>query len=183
MDSILAPGFLIAVPHLMDPNFRQSVVFLLQQGDDGAMGLIVNRESALLLKDLCHDQEIPYHGVVGRRVRTGGPVHPEQGLVVFGPEHAGLDGNVVVDGIHVSASTSTLQELCDLPDGRFHCFAGHAGWGPGQLEREIREGSWIVAPADPGLIFDLPPDEVWQRALHDLGIDPALLVPGGTEEA
>jgi putative transcriptional regulator len=183
MASALAPGFLIAAPHLMDPNFRQTVVLLLQEGDEGAMGLVVNRESPLLLRELCRDQNIEYRGRSGKRVRSGGPVQPEQGILLYGPEHEGLDGHAVTDGLHVSASTEALERLCDLSDGRFECYAGYAGWGPGQLEREIREGSWILAPADPFLVLDAACAEMWTRALEGLGIDPALLVPGGTEEA
>src|SRR6185295_17886326 len=78
----LAPGFLIAVPQLLDPNFRQSVVLLLQQDNDGALGVVVNRETELLLRDLCSDHEIPYAGDPEKKVRIGGPVQPEQGLVI-----------------------------------------------------------------------------------------------------
>jgi len=183
MTTALAPGFLIAVPHMLDPNFRQTVVLLLQQGDDGAMGIVVNRESPILLRDLCRDQDLSYRGRPGKRVRAGGPVQPEQGLVLYGAEHADTDGQPVAEGLHVSASTATLGRLCELSAGRFECYSGYAGWGPGQLEREIREGSWIVAPPDARLVLDHPPGEVWRRALLDLGIDPALLVPGGSEEA
>jgi putative transcriptional regulator len=183
MASELAPGFLIAVPQLMDPNFRQSVVLLLQQGEEGAMGLVINRDSPLLLRDLCRDQKIVYRGRPGKTVRSGGPVQPEQGIVLYGPEHEDIDGQEVIEGLRVSASTETLQQLCDLSEGRFQCYSGYAGWGPGQLEREIREGSWIVAPADPCLVLDAPSDDVWQRSLNGIGIDPALLVPGGSEES
>lgn len=183
MATALAPGFLIAVPQLVDPNFRQSVVLLLQAGEDGAMGLVVNRESPILLADLCRDQQLGYRGDPSKKVRTGGPVQPEQGLVLYGPEHPDVEGQTIMDGLSVSASTATLGALCDRPDGRFHCYSGYAGWGPGQLEREIREGSWIVGPAAPDLVLDLDAGAIWERSLRGLGIDPALLVPGGTEEA
>jgi putative transcriptional regulator len=179
----IAPAFLIAVPQLLDPNFRQTVVLLLRQGEEGAMGVVVNRESPLLLRDLCKDHDIPYKGRSGKKVRVGGPVQPEQGLVLYGIEHSDPEGQPVQDGLHVSASTGTLSRLCDLPEGRFQCFAGYAGWAPGQLEREIKEGSWIIGPVDPESILDRSPDEMWSAVLADLGIDPALIVPGGTEEA
>ncbi len=175
----LAPGFLIAVPQLMDPNFRHSVVFLIRQGEEGALGVVVNRETPLLLKDLCRDHDIPYAGDPLKRVRLGGPVQPEQGFVVYGPEHEDPEGQVVLDGLHVSASTGTLARLCTLAQGRFQCYSGYAGWGPGQLEREISQGSWILGPADPLLVLDHPPDEIWARALRAIGIDPAAIVPSG----
>jgi len=180
-DESLAPGFLVAVPQLRDPNFHQSVVLLLQQGPEGTLGVVINRESMLLLRDLCRDHDIPYAGDPGKRVRQGGPVQPEQGLVIYGPEHEDPEGRSVVDGLHVSASTGTLTRLCTLSAGRFQCYAGYAGWGPGQLEREIHEGSWILRPADARLVLDSDPDEVWTRALRDIGLDPGAIVSGGVE--
>ncbi len=181
MEDSLAPGFLIAVPQLMDPNFRQSVVLLLQQSTEGALGVVINREGSLLLGDLCRDHKIPYAGEPSKRVRQGGPVQPEQGLVIYGPEYEDPEGRPVVDGLHVSASTGTLTRLCALKSGRFHCYAGYAGWGPGQLEREINEGSWIVRPVDARLVLDRPPEDVWTTALRDIGLDPGAIVPGGFE--
>jgi putative transcriptional regulator len=183
VDNELAPGFLIAVPQLLDPNFRQSVVLLLQQDTDGALGVVINRETELLLRDLCRDHEITYSGDPSKKVRVGGPVQPEQGLVMYGPEHDDPEGRVVVEGLHVSASTGTLGRLCSRPSGRFQCYSGYAGWAPGQLEREIAEGAWIIAPASAKLVLDHPPDDIWVRALLDNGIDPAAIVPGGTEQA
>jgi putative transcriptional regulator len=181
--SELAPGFLVAVPHLADPNFRQSVVLLFEQNEEGALGVVVNHESPLLLRDLCQDHEIQYAGDPHKRVRKGGPVQPEQGLVLYGEEHNDPEGREVFNGLYVSASRGTLGRLCNLSAGRFHCYSGYAGWGPGQLEREIGDGSWIIAPADPKLILDSPPEEMWNLCLRSLGIDPSLLVPGGGEEA
>ena len=183
MTNELAPGFLIAVPQLQDPNFHRSVVLLLEQGDEGALGVVINAESPLLLRDLCEDHSIDYAGAPDKRVRTGGPVQPEQGLVLYGDEHQDPEGRAVIEGLHVSASRATLERLCNLTKGRFHCFSGYAGWGPGQLEREIGEGSWIISPADPGLIFDRTAEDIWTGSLRAIGIDPAAIVPGGSEEA
>jgi putative transcriptional regulator len=183
MGDAIAPGFLIAVPQLQDPNFKQSVVLLLQQSDEGALGVVVNRETSLLLKDLCRDHEIDYAGDPAKRVRLGGPVQPEQGLVVLGGEHQDPEARPVADDLLVSASTGTLSRLCNLSQGRFHCYSGYAGWAPGQLEREIAEGSWIVTPVDAKLILDLRPEEMWVEALKANGIDPAAIVPGSPQEA
>ena len=179
MADALAPGFLIALPHLQDDNFRQTVVLLLQQDDQGAMGVVINRQSPLLLSELCEEQSIPYAGPQSKSVRIGGPVRPEQGLVLYGGEHADPEGEPVVDGLHVSASRGTLARLCSLPRGRFECFTGYAGWGPGQLERELEEGTWLVSPADAGLVLETTPEAVWTGALRAMGIDPASLVSGG----
>jgi putative transcriptional regulator len=177
----LAPGFLVAVPQLADPNFRHSVVLLLQQNDDGALGLVVNRESPILLRDLCRDHAITYAGDPKKRVRVGGPVQPEQGLVLYDASLQDPEGRQVLDGLQVSASTKTLSRLCGGTDVRFQCFSGYAGWAPGQLEREINEGSWIVTPVDPHLVLDLPPEDLWLVILRNNGLDPALIVPGETD--
>jgi putative transcriptional regulator len=181
MSDEIAPGFLIAVPQLLDPNFHLSVVLLLRKDDEGALGIVVNRETSLLLRDLCRDHEIEYAGDPEKKVRLGGPVQPEQGFVLFGPEHDDDEGREVQEGLHFSTSTGTLSRLCALTDGRYHCYSGYAGWGPGQLEREIADGAWIIAPADPALVLDRDPSEVWRESLRSLGIDPGAIVPGGGE--
>ncbi|MBZ5641093.1 MAG: YqgE/AlgH family protein [Acidobacteriia bacterium] len=177
----IAPGFLIAVPQLLDPNFRQSVVLLLRQDGEGALGIVVNRETSLLLRDLCRDHEIPYAGNPDKHVRLGGPVQPEQGFVLYGPEHGDPEGREVQSGLYFSTSTGTLSRLCSLASGRFHCYSGYSGWGPGQLERELAEGAWILSPSDPARVLDQPPADMWRGALASLGIDPAAIVPSGGE--
>jgi putative transcriptional regulator len=183
MNETLAPGFIVAVPHLMDPNFQHSVVLLFEQNDEGALGVVINHESPLRLHELCSDHDIIYIGDPEKRVRKGGPVQPEQGLVLYGEEHSDPEGRLVFDGLHVSASKGTLGRLCGMKSGRFQCFSGYAGWGPGQLEKEIGEGAWIIAPVDPEMVLDAPPDAVWDKCLRSIGIDPAALVPGGGAEA
>ena len=169
----LAPGMLIAVPQLLDPNFRQSVILLLQQGEEGAVGLVINRESTLSLRELCRDHKISYEGDPGKKVRVGGPVQPEQGLVLFGSELSDSEARAVVDGLQVSASTRTLSRLCEGTGARFHCFSGYAGWGPGQLEQELAASGWLTMDVDPTLIFGVPPDAMWEAAIRRLGADPA----------
>jgi len=183
MTDQLAPGFLIAVPQLLDPNFRQSVILLLEQNDDGALGVVVNHESPLRLQELCEDHEMAYSGDPAKRVRRGGPVQPEQGLVLFGDEHDDPEGRTVVNGVQVSASKETLGRLCNEGGERFHCFSGYAGWGPGQLEREISDGSWVTAPIEASLLFDTEPSEMWRECFSSIGIDPAALVASSGEEA
>jgi putative transcriptional regulator len=183
MISALAPGFLIAVPQLLDPHFRLAVVLLLQQDDDGAMGVVINHASPLSLAELCRDHDIAYVGDESKLVRRGGPVQPEQGLVLYDERLSDPEGRPVLDGLHVSAARGTLTRLCGQPDPRFQCFAGYAGWGPGQLEHEIGEGSWILAPTQLEMVLSMDPAEVWSRSLHAMGIDPATLVAGGAGEA
>ena len=183
MSQTLVPGFLIALPHLSDANFRQSVVLLLRADDQGAMGVVINQESSLLVADLCRDHSIPYSGDDQKLVRCGGPVQPEHGLVLYGRDASDPEGEQVLDGLHLSASRNTLARLCNLEQGQFQCYAGYAGWGPGQLEQEIEGGTWLAYSADPKMVLETPPTEVWSGTLHAMGIDPALLVTSGGGEA
>ncbi len=150
MNDQICPGLLVAVPHLLDPNFQRSVVLLLEENEEGGFGIVVNQDSPSLQADLCEDHAMSYSGPRDNTVRRGGPVQPDQGLVLYGAEHDDAEGREVVKGLQVSASKGTLGRLCGLKSGkRFHCFSGYAGWGPGQLEDEIRAGSWVTAPIDP----------------------------------
>ncbi len=182
----LAGHLLIAMPNLADPNFWQSVVLLGVHSDtDGAFGLVVNRPLAVDLRDILRelgtegvDHELP-------EVLAGGPVQPSQGFVIFqrGPHQPADDDIAVTDSIAVSGNTETLARLSlDSDRSRFCLLLGYAGWYPGQLEREIEENSWLVAPLDSNIIFDVPADERWARALRSIGIEPGTLVDAGSAE-
>jgi putative transcriptional regulator len=183
MNQKLAPGLILAVPQMLDPNFRQTVVLLIEHNEEGAVGVVLNRESDVKLKDLCFDHHIPFVGDTRKRVRVGGPVQPERGIILFGAPHSDPESNRILDNLSVSASTNTLGKLCNIENSHFQCFAGYAGWGAGQLEQELEEGAWILGDAAADLILDCPTDAMWDRALNRLGIDPAALVPGGSSES
>jgi len=179
----LAPGFLFAVPQLLDPNFLQSVILLVDHTDDGSFGLVLNHESPILLEALCREQKIPYAGDPTRHVLRGGPVEPQRGFVLYGAEHTDPEGRAIASGIGISLSLGTLGRLCALSQARFGCFLGYAGWGPGQLTHEIAEGAWLTGPIDAAIALDTPAKSMWERGLRGLGIDPAALVPGSATEA
>jgi putative transcriptional regulator len=183
MDDALAPGFLFAVPQLLDPNFVQSVVLLVDHTEEGAFGLVLNHETAVPIAALCQEQQIPFAGDRERKVRRGGPVDPQRGFVLYGQEHDDPDGRRIAEGLGISLSLGTLGRLCVLPRARFAICLGYAGWGPGQLTREIAEGAWLTGPVDPALALDAAPTAMWEGGLRALGIDPAALAPGGTFEA
>lgn len=183
----LAPGLLAAMPHLSDPNFHRTVVFMLRHGDDGAFGLVVNREAPVPLAELFDDQNIPYAGPETRRIMAGGPVEADQHVVVLHGEPPAPptaegeepDEVPVADGIQLVTTRAGLERLSRQGAARFNCYVGYAGWGPGQLEHELAEGAWVALPLDPRFLFDVPADAVWEQAIRRAGIDPASLVPGG----
>jgi len=90
---------------------------------------------------------------------------------------AGVAGVTRVDsGIHFAGSLEALRRVAEAPPERLRIFLGYAGWGPGQLEGELAQGAWVVAPLHPPAIFDVPADDLWAHAWRLLGIDPATVV-------
>ncbi len=183
----LAGNFLIAMPGLADPNFWQSVVLLgVHSHEEGAFGLVVNR---MLDIDLCEilleigeeavEDELP-------KVLAGGPVQPSHGFVLFERDdrEAPAEEDIAIsDTISVSGSTETLARLAGgSTGGRYFLLLGYSGWHPGQLEREIEDNSWVVAPLDTSILFDVPAEERWSAALRSIGIEPGTLVDTGATE-
>jgi putative transcriptional regulator len=182
----LAGRLLIAMPGLADPNFWQSVVLLGSHSDeDGAFGLVINRELDVEMHDILEELGLETDESDLPGVLAGGPVQPSHGFVLF--EHTSFeaadDDIVVSDSIIVSGSTETLAKLTREPAAtNYFLLLGYAGWHPGQLEREIENNSWVVAPFDPAILFDVPVDERWSAALQSIGIEPGTLVDSGSTE-
>lgn len=188
MASDLAPGFLVAAPSLLDPNFRQSVVLLIDHRTDGSLGFVVNRPSDITFEGVV--QELGIGPEVGAPpevpVLIGGPVAPHTGWIVFDPTTSDvpLDSTIeVTSHLRVSASRELLRELAQRDqDARRHLLVlGYAGWGAGQLDAEIKQGAWIPVDLDESVIFDTPYENRWNAALAALGIDPLHLVGSAPE--
>jgi putative transcriptional regulator len=175
--SDLAPGFLIAVPQMEDPNFARSVVLLIEHGTDGAMGIIFNRRSEVRLADVGKSHELVVSDEAGCAF-VGGPVQRDRGFLLH--RKAGAPDSIeVTDGIYLSVSTDCLKPLLEGDPHLYRLCLGYAGWGPGQLEREVMVGGWLTGKATAERVFDTSPDKVWDLAIRDLGVDPAFLVPAG----
>lgn len=175
----IAPGLLLAMPQLPDPNFSRSVVLMIEHESGGSWGLVVNRPTPIQIQDVLERLEIPWGGGSDDVVWQGGPVEPWRGCVLHPPvEHAQQDeALVVVPGVVLSTMPDQLRALAGQPPDPLRFVLGYAGWGGGQLERELSEGSWLLAPATPELVFECDADEMWQTAIASLGIDPTTLVP------
>jgi putative transcriptional regulator len=178
--SELAPGFLIAVPQLEDRNFSRSVVLLVEHSEDGAMGLIFNHPGGVFLSDVGRA-----HGInVNRSAKTayqGGPVQQDRGFLLHRRDDV-PESVRVAEGIWLSVSTESLRPLLEGDPSQYRLCLGYAGWGPGQLEREVMVGGWLAGQCTAQRVFETPPEKVWDLAIRDLGVDPAFLVPsGGTQ--
>jgi putative transcriptional regulator len=177
--SEIAPGFLIAVPQLGDPNFHRAVVLMLEHTDQGAMGIVVNRPAPLKLSDVAQAQGLTTGiGYERAHVFVGGPVEPERGFVLHDCGDV-PEAMPVSEGLFVSGSVDSLKLLFAGRPEHFRLCLGYAGWGPGQLEREVREGAWLTASPDRRHVLDTPAAQVWEALLREMGIDPAMLLHGG----
>lgn len=166
---VVAGELLVAAPHLADPNFRRSVVLLLNRDDEGALGVVLNRPL-----DADVDVVLPgWQDVVSQPATLfqGGPVGLDAALAVA----TMLPGADRYPGVTRVAGPFGVVDLDTDPEegGRaitgMRVFAGYAGWGPGQLEAEIAEGDWYVLASDPADLVTPAPDALWRRVLRRQG--------------
>ena len=169
----LAPALLLSMPQLLDPNFARTVVLLCKHGDEGAFGLVMNRPLVTTGRVVVN-LEPPVSTERELEVWIGGPVEPERAWILMGgPARSGMP---VGPDLSISTSPDLLARLLEPnppPDTRL--IVGYAGWGPGQLEAELAESSWLLSDVDRDLLFCTPPDQMWERAIRRLGADPATL--------
>ena len=157
---------LVAGPELLDPNFRRSVLLVGEHGDEGAMGVILNRPSPVSVADavpplaeLVDDAEL---------VHVGGPVQP-QAIVVLGEFRDPDEAAALVLG-SIGFLPAEIESAADVGSlERARVFAGYAGWGPGQLESEIAEESWIIGEAIADDVFTDDAEGLWSEVLRRKG--------------
>ncbi|MBC7164737.1 MAG: YqgE/AlgH family protein [Roseovarius sp.] len=170
---------LISMPAMGDPRFAQSVVYLCAHSPEGAMGLIVNKPTDdLRMGDLLEHLSIkPGAEMRNLPVHFGGPVEHGRGFVLHDDGYRSDLATLQVGGGF--GMTATLDILEDLAAGRGPARAllalGYAGWGPGQLERELAQNGWLTCEADSDLIFATPDAGKWEAALARLGISALML--------
>ncbi len=174
----LTNHFLIAMPALQDPNFARSVTYICQHGEEGALGIMINRPLNIGLEELLESMNITadHPGAGHQAVFAGGPVHPEQGFVLHQPPGEWSSTLRVSDQISVTTSQDIIEAIArDKGPEKYLIALGYAGWGGGQLEEELAANSWLSGPVDAGIIFDTPPEQRWEAAATLLGVDLSLL--------
>lgn len=175
----LAGQFLVAMPAMVDPHFQGAVVYVCEHGDKGALGLVINRPTELTLARLFDQVALKLEIAVLREmpVYFGGPVQKERGFVLHQPCGAAYSSSLEINA--ELALTTSKDVLEDVSRGqgpqRMLVTLGYAGWGQGQLEREVADNAWLTVPADVSIIFDLPAKDRFSAALGLLGIDPLQL--------
>lgn len=181
------PSLLIALPGLMDPHFVKSVVLLIQHNPDGALGFVINRPMPMSLRDVVFQNryQIPNHVPVW----MGGPIGSNQGLVIHN-QGGDIAATTAAGDLRVSSSEEAIEGLIQhiehvqahgLKKGEallpYRFVIGYSGWGPKQLDMELKSGHWYQKPLDFNLLFNTPWQEIWPRAIADLGVHPLDIAP------
>jgi putative transcriptional regulator len=178
-----APGdslrnhFLIAMPGLNDPLFANSITYICDHSPEGAMGLVVNRALDLHLSDVFEQMSIRYDEAQGRTpILAGGPVNTQRGFVLHPTGSIWQSTIQITPEIALTASRDIITAIAN-GEGPAHALfvLGYSGWGAGQLEREIKENSWLTVPADVEILFHTPIEQRWHTAAMRLGIDMNLM--------
>lgn len=173
MSSGLSSELLIAMPALRDTQFARSVTFVCQHGEDGAMGLQINRLSDYRLGDVLSHMDLSSElvDVIEAPVLVGGPMQPERGFVLHSPGGHWESTFRITEQISVTTSRDILAAIA-VGEGPQQALValGYAGWGPGQIEQELLENSWLTTPANQQILFDTPLDERWDAAAALIGI-------------
>ena len=169
------PTLLLSMPQMQDPNFARTVVLLCDYLPDGAFGLVLNRPTDLPASEMVR-LDPPVKAGNQLPLFIGGPVQPERGWILVGEPPDEAEFRTVVDGLYLSTSPHLLRRVLQTrPEPRARVVAGYAGWGPGQLDDELAQSSWLMADVQLDLVFDVDVTVMWETAIRRLGADPLLL--------
>lgn len=164
---------IIALPDLVDPNFHQTVTLLVQDGEEGTLGLTLNRPTETSMEQAwgqidgtdtpCHHTGLVY---------LGGPCPGPLMILHTRPDRAQGE---VCDGVFLTSESDDIAWLLEHNRDPMRCFATHAGWGPGQLEAELEQQSWMTCPATAAIVFEAGP-RIWFDLLRKINPAQAALV-------
>ena len=179
----LSNKFLIAMPGMKDGNFAGSVVYLCEHNDKGALGLVINKPTEIDLRHLFEkvDLSLEREDLATRPVFFGGPVQTERGFVLherLDEEGGHYNSSLKIEGgLEMTTSRDVLEALSNGAGPRkVFITLGYAGWSAGQLEDELGRNGWLTVDAEPGLIFDTPVEQRYDKALSLLGVDKHFLM-------
>lgn len=178
LPTYLKHHFLIAMPHMEDPRFAHSVIYLCEHNEEGAMGLVINRPSGLNLGDVLEQTapELSVPAEIGSRVVfSGGPVQAERGFVLHrGPQQ--WESSLDLGPLQLTTSRDILMDM-STGSGPTEVFValGYASWDAGQLDQELADNVWLNCPANYQILFELAAEQRLDAAARHLGIDLNLL--------
>ncbi len=174
----LTGQLIIAMPGMRDPRFEKSVIYMCAHNEDGAMGLVVNRAlESLTFPDMLEQLGIDPVGAGDKiNVHFGGPVESGRGFVLHSRDYLQEATMVVDHDVALTATVDILKAIAGDEGPRQSLLAlGYAGWGPGQLDTEIKSNGWLHVAADSDLVFGPNLDAKWGQAMDKIGIDPRIL--------
>jgi putative transcriptional regulator len=178
----LAGKFLLAMPGMGDPRFHKSVILVCAHDDNGAMGLVINHVlPGIDLKNLLKQLNIEFSEnqeklTAGIPVMGGGPVENARGFIIHTNEFHQQDTVRINDAISVTGTVDALRLVAAGQGPKQMVFVlGYAGWGAGQLDQELQNNTWLVFESDVDTIFNIDPDQKWDRVVRRMGIDPVML--------
>jgi len=187
---------LIAMPSLGDPYFNKTVTYICEHNEEGAMGLIINLPVNITLSDLLKQIEPDEDDTaqvlessdgdiadatdntnsLEQLVLSGGPISQQRGFVLHSSQSGWSSSLALSKELMITTSKDILLALgTDKAPEQFMVTLGYAGWGPGQLEQELQDNSWLTTPADSNILFNTPIEQRWKKATEKMGIDLAHL--------
>ena len=162
------------MPHMQDPFFGASVIFICEHSTEGAMGLIINKRfQEPNLMDLFEQLYVGEKNLLESvpEIFFGGPVLLERGIVLHASSFESEGTVKISDDFSITSQKQILSELKTAEHIPYKLMLGHAGWGAGQLEREIENGDWLLQSTTSDFIFKMPPEQMWKQAAGSLGMD------------
>jgi len=170
---------LIAMPNLKDPNFFHGVTFMCQHNSEGALGLVINHPTPMVLGDILTQMDIVIEDetIAKLPVFAGGPVQQERGFVLHHTSEELWESTInVSDTLSLTTSRDILKAIAQgKGPEKFLVALGYAGWGEEQLEKEIKANAWLSTRYDESVVFDTPISKRWSVAAHKIGLDINLL--------
>lgn len=177
----LSNHFLIAMPGMNDPFFSDSVVYVCQHDEDGALGIIINKPSPVLIEMVfaAASGSAPPH-LKNSPVLMGGPVQIDRGFVLHTPDKEWQSSLKICEDVSLTTSRDIIESMgqSENTGGQALISIGSASWSGGQLEKELAENAWLTVAADTHILFNTPPEKRYAAALAKLGVDTAFLMRG-----
>lgn len=169
----LTGSFLISTQNMPDPRFEEQVIYICAHSPDGAMGVAVNRPNTMFtMSEILKSADLPIPDEELPPVYIGGPVELESAFILYTSDYRTEYQLEVSSTVCLSRETKVLEDIANSRGPEKYLFLlGYAGWGPGQLERELLDDGWLTVPGSDVIIFDTLDEDKWRAAAMQYGID------------
>lgn len=178
LSGYLTGQFLLAMPHMQDPYYEKTVIYICGHDTDGAMGLVVNRHlGSLTLKGLLEYLNLPKESINrDLPIYFGGANDPGRGFALHSDDFTHVETVPLGNHMALTSALNVLQSIAEGNGPRDCLLAmGYVGWEPGQLDSELHSNRWLQAEADSGTLFHVPIEKRWEKAIAKFGVTPETL--------